>query len=141
MGIITLCFNGGGFHSVYSCWFLPHSYECNPVQLYSDYHLVVVYFSRVMVVGLFTWSLHQRPVCVLGNCHFPVDIFFSSANAKCTMCIGFLPYPSLFPLWLTVVPFPRPGVIRNPVVFYYACIEGSSPMVDMFLRTSSSLCY
>jgi hypothetical protein len=59
MGIIALCFNDGGFLSVYSFWFLPHNYEGNLVQFYSDYHLVVVYFSRVMVVGLFTWSWHQ----------------------------------------------------------------------------------
>jgi hypothetical protein len=46
MGIITLCFNDGGFLSMYSFWFLPHNYEGNLVQFYSDYHLVVVYFSR-----------------------------------------------------------------------------------------------
>jgi len=30
------------------------------------------------------------------------------------MCIVLFPYPSLFPLWLTVVPFPRLEVIRKP---------------------------
>jgi hypothetical protein len=59
MGIITLCFNGGGFLFVYSFWLFPHSYEGNPVESCSNYHLVAVYFSRVMVVGLFTWSWHQ----------------------------------------------------------------------------------
>jgi hypothetical protein len=59
MVIIALCFNGGGFLSVYYFWLLPHSYEGNHVQSCSDCHLVVVYFSRVMVVGSFTWSWHQ----------------------------------------------------------------------------------
>jgi hypothetical protein len=64
MGIIDLCF--GGFHSVYPCWLLPHSYKGNHLQSYSGYYVVAVYvfglpfghyvFSRVMVVGLFTWS-------------------------------------------------------------------------------------
>jgi hypothetical protein len=58
MGIIVLCFNGGEFHSMYSCWLLPHSYEGNPVQLCSDSYLVAVYFSRVMVVGSMSW--HQN---------------------------------------------------------------------------------
>jgi hypothetical protein len=66
MGIIALCFDGG-FHSVYPCWLLPHSYEGNPVQSYSGLlcGCCVCFsrlpfgrcvFSRVMVVGLFTWS-------------------------------------------------------------------------------------
>jgi hypothetical protein len=55
-------------------------------------------------------------MCVMGNWNCPVDILLSYANARCTMCIAFLPYPSLLPLWLIVVPLPRPGVIRNPMV-------------------------
>jgi hypothetical protein len=46
MGIITLCFNRGGFRFVYSFRLLPHSYEGNPVQSCSNCRLVVVYFSE-----------------------------------------------------------------------------------------------
>ena len=61
MGIIALCFNGGGFHSVYSCWLLPCSYEGNHVQSCLDYHLMALYLSN---------QSHGRGISVLAPKYF-----------------------------------------------------------------------
>jgi len=46
-----------------------------------------------------------------------VGIHVSYANINALRALFFIPYPSFFPLWLTVVLFPRLRVIRKPYGF------------------------
>jgi hypothetical protein len=74
MGIIALCFVGG-FHSVYPCWPLPHSYEGNHVQSYSGCYVVVVYVFQTAFWSLCIFQSHGH-----GFIHMVMGFFWVLAS-------------------------------------------------------------
>jgi hypothetical protein len=83
---------------MYSFQLLPHNYEGNPVQSYSDCHLVVVYVSRtaIRLLCIFpeSWSWDYS------HGHGIIHMVLTSKYLKSGLRVAIMPIYMLYGCWV-----------------------------------------